>query len=238
MMPQTVPDGFEFEQFPGDEPGRTLHGGHAGDSPILAEQVQSKFVTTDSQIADLTSRVAALENGTSGPGWVPIATGASSGGSFTIDLSAGGKFPSPPMWRQVRVTMRVDMSTPDLVLCRVNGDADAVYRSGSATFDSQVPASIDADNWHAAAATTWRVALLSTISTGLIDMDLYHTNVNPGLLSFQARSSRQSDDPSAHRHTIASGSLVSAKTLQSLQFIANGSTTFVDCWWTALGLRL
>src|SRR5690606_11469539 len=122
MMPQTVPDGFEFEQFPTDEPGRTLHGGHAGDSPILAEQIQSKFVTTDSQLADLSARVAALEDGTGGAGWIPIISGSNSGASFSIDLTAGGKFPSPPLWSVVQIYMRVDLDAAGEVRIAIHGE--------------------------------------------------------------------------------------------------------------------
>jgi len=239
MMPQTVPDGFEFEQFPTDEPGRTLHGGHAGDSPILAEQIQSKFVTTDSQLADLSARVAALEDGTGGAGWIPIISGSNSGASFSIDLTAGGKFPSPPLWSVVQIYMRVDLDAAGEVRMSINGENNNTYRSGSFMLDSQIPAVSDNENWHRNAATSWSIAQMSTISTGNIALTLFHTSVNPGLINFQAFSSRHSDNDSFHRNQMASGSIEAAKTLQNLVIATGaGATSFVNCWWWATGLRM
>src|SRR5690606_4367351 len=166
MMPQTVPDGFEFEQFPGDEPGRTLHGGHAGDSPILAEQIQSKFVTTDSQLADLSARVAALEDGTGGAGWIPITSGSNSGASFSIDLTAGGKFPSPPLWSVVQIYMRVDLDAAGEVRMSINGENNNTYRSGSFMMDSQIPAVSDHEHRRRNAATARPTAHVSTTPRG------------------------------------------------------------------------
>lgn len=237
-MPSTTPDGFEFESLD-DEPGRTLHGGRHGNSPILAEQIQKKFTSTDAQLADLTARVAAIESGTGGSGWIPIATGNSSGASFTVDLTSGGKFPSPPLWNLVQIYMRVDLTAPARILCRVNGDNDLVYRSGAAMFDSVVPANSDADNWHAAAERAWIIAQGSTISTGNLSFTLFHSAVNPGLLSFQCTAARQSDDPSVHRHMLASGAITSGgKTANTLQFLVDGSEEFVNAWWWATGLRM
>jgi hypothetical protein len=239
MMPQTVPDGFEFEQFPTDEPGRTLHGGHAGDSPILAEQIQAKFVTTDSQLSDLSARVAALEDGTGGVGWIPIARGSSSGASFSIDMTAGGKYPSPPLWDAVRVYARVDLDAVGEVRMSINGENDNVYRSGSYMIDSEVPSTFDGENWHREAASSWSLAQLSTISTGNLALTLFHTDVNPGLINFQCFASRHSETNTFHRNQMSSGGITVAKTLQSLVFATgNGASTFVNCWWKAEGLRM
>lgn len=238
MMPQTVPDGFEFEQFPGDEPGRTLHGGQHGNSPILAEQIQDKFVTTDAQLAGLTARVAALENGTGGVGAIPIGQGQGSGTSFTVDLTAGGKFPSPPLWSVIDMRMRVDLSDPGGLAMRFFGETANIYRSGSFQVDSTN--TFDSDNWHLSGANHWRIAHLSTLSTGLVDLRLFHTAANPGLISFQCTSTRQSDDANVHRHTIAAGSLESGGvTATTLQFLPTaGASSIVQAYWWAWGMRM
>lgn len=242
MMPQTVPDGFEFEQFPGDEPGRTLHGGHAGDSPILAEQVQAKFIDVDAQLAAYEARIAAIENGTGGVGWIPITSGSSSGSSFTVDLTDGGRFPSPPLWSEVRVSMKIDLSAAAYVNARVNGDNDlgVGYRSGSFTMDSVVPANSEDENWHFPSGNqgAWVIGRCATISTNVIDFRVYHADSNPGLLSFQSIFNRQSDDPQVHRAGVAWGAITASRTLTSLVFLPSSPVTIVNAYWKAEGLRL
>lgn len=236
-MPQTSPDAFEYEALT-DEAGRTLTGGQLGTSPILAEQVQAKFVTTDASLSDLTARVAALESGVSGVGWMPIGSGTATGGDFTIDLTAGGLYPSPPQWEMIKVTMRVDLNAVGAVECRINGDSDAVYRSGGVPYDAA--GGIDAaDGWFFAAGLAWRIAHLSTISTGWMDLTIYNTAPSPGLMSFSCMSGRQSDDASIHRYTLSQGSLTATKTATSLFFQAvSGATAFDSAWWQAVGLRM
>ncbi|MEU5156741.1 hypothetical protein [Glycomyces sp. NPDC021274] len=239
MTGSTVPDGFITESTD-DLPGVSLNGGLDGSGTKLPEQIQTKFIATDAAITDLMDRVAALESGSGGIGWIPIGSGTASGATFSIDLTDGGRFPNPPLWDEVRVSMRVDMSgSDDEVRCRVNNDSDLVYRSGSFTMDSQVPAVSDADNWHypTASQSAWAIAKLGTISTNLIDLRIFHTGVSSSLLAFQAFSSRQSDSSSTHRNWMASGSLTSGKTATSLTFLAPASTFSTVYWW-AEGLRM
>lgn len=238
MTGSTVPDGFITETR-GDLPGVSLNGGLDGSGEKLAEQIQAKFIESDARIAALTARVNALENGTGGIGWIPIATGNNSGATFPVDLTAGGKFPSPPLWNLVRVHMRVDLDEVGEVRLQINGENDQVYRSGSSMLDSVVPANTDPANWHREAQPTWSIAHLSTISTGNLVLTLFHTAANPGLLNFQCLSSRHSSDASVHRHTFASGQVTTAKTLTSLLFRTGaGATSFVNAWWWAEGLRM
>lgn len=234
MTGSTVPDGFEFET-DNDAPAVTLRT-EAGET--LAEKLQAKFVATDATIASLTSRVTALEDGTGGAGWIPIGTGNDSGSGFSIDLTAGGKFPDPPLWNLVQVHMRVDLDTVGQVRMSINGDNDPVYRSGSFMMDSTIPGNSDDDNWHRGpTASSWSLAQLSTVSTGNLSLTLFHTAANPGLLNFQCVSARQSNDPSAHRNQISSGSLTTAKTASSLTFGASPGS-FNSAWWWATGLRM
>lgn len=209
------------------------------DMQDLADAVDTELTRVDADAAALAVRVAALESGTGGVGWIPIGKGTAAGATFTIDLTAAGKFPNPPLWDEVRVGMRVDMSgSDDEVRCRINNESDLVYRSGGFTMDSQVPAVSDADNWHYATgnATAFVIAKLGTISTNLIDLRLFHTGSSSSLISFQSFSSRQSDSSGTHRNTMAAGALTTGKTATSLTFIAP-SSTFANVFWWAQGLR-
>src|SRR5690606_26035059 len=226
-------DGFTYETN-ADIPGVSLRA-EAGTT--LAEQIQAKFSANDALIASLTERVTALEIGTGGAGWIPIGEDNSPGQNFVIDLTAGGKFASPPGWTVVQVFLRVDLSQVDKVLCRVNSDSSNIYRSGSTMIDSDVPSNFDAENFHYV-GNLWQVAQMSTISTGVIDFRLIHAHGDPGLCSFQATASRQSDDGTFHRHQLSSGSLTEARTVTSLQFIANSGSMFDACYWRAVGLRM
>lgn len=209
------------------------------DIRALAEALDTKISDLDATISDLQSRTAALEDGTGGAGWIPIATGSDSGSTFSVDLTAGGKFPSPPLWNLVRVHMRADLDAAGEIRLQINGDGDSVYRSGAAMFDAESPANSDPSNWHRFDQPTWSIAHLSTISTGNLILTLFHTAANPGLINFQCTSARQSDDANVHRQTIASGSLTSAKTPTSLLFRTGaGATEYVDAWWWAEGLRM
>lgn len=231
-MATTQTQGFPHP-VPGDPPDVPT------DIRALAEALDTKISALDATISDLQSRTTALEDGTGGAGWIPIAQGTDSGDTFVVDLTAGGKFPDPPLWTVVKVYARVDLSEAEDVLCRINGDTDAVYTSGSAMLDSNQPADSDDSNWWFPDNTVWSIGHLSTISTGVLDFQLIHAHADPGLMSFQCLTSRQSStDRSVHRHTIASGSLLAAKTATSLEFIANSTATFVNVYWRALGLRM
>lgn len=235
-MPQTSPDLFEFET-PDEESGRTLHGGILGTSPILAEQVQAKFADVDAAHTDLAARVSALENGTGGAGWIVIGSGsAPAGHSFTIDLTDGGRFPNPPLWNQVEVRMRMDMTAADLVVCRINADSSAVYRSGGYTVDGD--GNVE-EPWSYTANTVWAVARTATAGTNSMVFRLFASDFDPGLMTFQSAFTRESDSSSVNQIGHGHGSLMSGgMTVSSIQFLGNAATDFVNCWWTATGLRL
>jgi hypothetical protein len=237
-MPQTVPDGFEFERPTGDEPGRTLTGGQAGLSPILAEQVQAKVSDTDATLAALASRVAALEDGTGGVGWMPIAAGQNNGATFSIDLTAGGKYPTPPRWDTVKVHMRYHLTAVQRVLLRINGDSDSVYRSGWTALDAEGNIDVPESGFEAT-GTSWSIGWGSTFSTNNLEFTLFHAFADPGLVNFQCTSVRQSTNATSHRYTVASGALASGgKTPNSLQFLVTGGASFNQSWWSAQGLRM
>jgi hypothetical protein len=231
----TVPDGF-ITEVRGDLPGISLNGGLDGSGEKLPEQIQAKFITTDATLASLSDRLDAIENGTGGVGWIPIAFGsAPAGHSFSVDLTDGGRFPSPPLWGAVRVTMRLDLTAADLVVCRVNGDSDAVYQSGGAMIASD---GVLEEAFHYTANTVWALGRTATAGTNNLEMTIFNADVNPGLLGFQATISRQSSSPGVHQYGVATGATTSGgKTLTSLLFMGNASTDFVNAWWIAEGLR-
>lgn len=206
------------------------------DIRALAEALDANITASAAAVASLTDRVAALEDGTGGSGWVVIDSGsAPAGHSFTIDLTADGKFPSPPAWNQIQVLMRLDMTAPDLVLCRVNGDSDSVYRSGGAQINSTGTVE---EPWHYAGNNTWAIGRTATTGTNSCTFTMYASDFNPGLMTFQSTMTRESDTDTAHEYGVAHGSLTAGKTVTSLEFLGNTTTDFVNCWWTAMGLRL
>src|SRR5690606_39837783 len=106
--------------------------------------------------------------------------------------------PSPPLWSDDQIYMRVDLDAAGEVRMSINGENNNTYRSGSFMMDSQIPAVSDNENWHRNAATSWSIAQMSTISTGNIALTLFHTSVNPGLINFQALDRKSTRLNSSH----------------------------------------
>jgi hypothetical protein len=207
------------------------------DMQDLAEDIETELVRIDDAAADLADRVTALESGTGGSGWIVIGSGsAPAGHSFTIDLTDGGRFPSPPLWNQIEVRMRLDLTEENLVLARINSDASAVYRSGGYTVDG---AGVAEEPWSYTANTVWAIGRTGTAGTNSLIFRLFASDFAPGLHTFQSTFSRESDSSSVNQIGHGHGSLMSGgMTITSLQFLGNSTADFVNCWWTATGLRL
>ncbi|GAB3224101.1 hypothetical protein GCM10027447_12360 [Glycomyces halotolerans] len=209
------------------------------DIQALAESLDTKITADDATIASLDARLTALENGTGGIGWIPIATGSNSGASFSIDLTAGGLFPDPPLFNLIRLHMRYDLDASDgQVRMQINGDSDAVYRSGMVVLDAE--GNIDTSVVdHESAGSSWVIGHGSTVSTGNLICTIFHTAANPGLLNFQSTSTRESDTASVQRFAPAWGDLTSTKTLSSLTLLVGGAaTSYSSAWWWVEGLRM
>lgn len=240
MVAFTTPDGFPIETA-ADRPLVTLSGGPTGgESPLLAEVVQAKVSTFDASIASLAARVAALEDGTGGVGWIPIATAHESGSNFSIDLTAGGKFPDPPQWSMVRVHMRLDLTAAEFVSMRVNSDSSSIYRSGVVPIRSD--AAFGAESTHLDGVSRWAIGRAATVSTNNLELLLFHT-AGSNLLNFQCTSTRQSGSDVAHGFNLGWGSLTSgALNPSSLQFFCGASPAsgeeFTDAWYWAEALRM
>lgn len=245
-MPATPIYGLPFEK-PGDQPGISLHGGQAGGADILAEAVETELGRVDTTTADLQTQItglqgeiAALRDGTDGLGWIFIDKGQHTGGNFTIDVTAGGKF-DPAEFSLIRWHARFDLDAAggSHVRCRINGDDTAgLHRTGSLVYDAA--GSLDITDH--IVGTQWKLAWGSTISVSTLMMQIWHTAVNPGLLSYQCYGTRHSDDPSVHRWNVSWGSLTAARTLSSLRIFAataadGGLDQFTDIWWWLEGLR-
>jgi hypothetical protein len=223
---------------PGETPNVPL------DMQELAEDVEAELERIDTTAADLVDRVTALETGAGGIGWIPITSGSGSGTPINIDMTDGGRFPSPPAWDCIKLQMRFDLDAEGNINLRINGDSDAVYRSGGGAIDSlgTIPVTTP---WHFPNgggnpfAGSWRIAHGATVTSNNMELTLFHTGPSPSLIGFQCTAGRQSDAASSHRYSYAHGSLNSAKTLSSLSFIlSNGATSFTDAWWWVEGLRM
>lgn len=245
-MPSTPIYGFPFEKT-GDQPGHSVHGGQSGTDPILAEAVETELERVDSTASDLQAQVTALQAevdamkaGELGIGWTLIAKGNHSGGTFSIDVTDGGRF-DPAEFSLIRLHARYDLDggAESYVYCQVNGDSTAgLHRTGGIVWDADGNQDV---TFHQV-AQSWRLAYGSTISTGNFTLQIFHTAVDPGLLNYQAYGTRQSDTSNVHRWTTAWGSLTAARTLSSLQMFAEttgggGSDQFTNIWWWLEGFR-
>jgi hypothetical protein len=239
-MPNTPIYAFPFERPPfsgnPDEPGITLHGGSAGGNPILAEEVETEISRIDTDVADLQTRMAAMEAGTSMVGWVPVQDGSNTGASFDIDLTDGGRF-AVGEFALVRLHMRHDLDADGYVNVRINNDTAAVYRNARLVHDSL--GNLD-DSGHSAALNRWQLGPGGTNSTNNFVATFFHMNGN-FLHGFQSHGMQPSNTDSVHRIAEHWGSLTAALSAapSSLRiFATDGATSFSNSWWWAEGYRV
>lgn len=224
-MPQTTVYGFEFEHLDQAEPTRTLNGGSAGTSPILAEQVEGELVRVEGDIASVESDVAALQDRVLG--WTRIAEGTAAD-TFSIDLTAGGKFSVPLPFGLIRVYLRGNLTTGARLNCRVNSDSTAnlywntyqVYELG----DGDVLESNSADQ------TVWTVGRWSSFTGCIATMTIFNTD-SQALLSHESTAFSPSSDTGARFRTEAQGRLSASRTLESLLFFPSSGGVDSVRWW-------
>lgn len=123
-MPTTGTYGFEYEPLSGDEPGRTLHGGTSGTSPILAEQIDDEFARVDADIQSVQDDVGA-------------ATQLIERNRVTSDTDFVD-FTVPQTYRNLRLVItgyHNGTGEFELVWLRFNGDSSSNYRNLVAGFD-------------------------------------------------------------------------------------------------------
>lgn len=223
-MPQTPVYGLPFEA-PGDLPGHTLDGGPVGAEPILAEAVEAELSRIDSDVADLQAEVAR--------GWIPIGSGEELS-NFTIDLTAGGKFPAGT-FSLIRVYLRGSLTVDGVrIQVRVNGDTTPELHLRSwmvHRMDTGALVESGAD-----AVTSWPVGLWSTGASCNSRITIYRTDVS-SILSFDAVGYRASSGNTLRYRMQSNGHLAAARLLSSLQvFPFTGS--IARCFWWAEGFRV
>lgn len=221
-MPSTPTYGLPFEA-PGDLPGHTLDGGPVGDQPILAEAVEAELSRIDGDVADLKAEVAR--------GWTPIGSGNESS-NFTIDLTAGGKFPAGT-FELIRVHMRGSLTVDGVrIQVRVNADNTAgLHRHARWVWNADGSSLADSTAFD---GTAWPVAEWSTANVGLAEFTIFRTNVS-SQLGYVTQGYR-GGGTGVRRLFLAGGDLVSSRLLNSLQvFPVSGQVA--TCFWWAEGYR-
>jgi len=222
-MPQEPLYGFVYEAN-GEMPGHSLReGGPSGDL-ILAEQVAEKFQSVDNDIADIQTVIS--------QGWIPIGFGAETG-NFTIDLTAGGRFPAGT-FSLIRVRMRGSLTVDGVrIQVRVNSDNTAgLHRHARWVWNANDSALADSSSFD---GTAWPVAEWSTANVGLAEFTIFRTDVS-GQLGYVTQGYR-GGATGVRRLFLAGGDLSSARLLSSLQvFPVSGAVNL--CQWWAEGFRL
>ena len=204
-------------------PGRTLTGGPSGEDPILAEAVEDELERVDAAVADVQDAVSR--------GWVPIASGEETG-SFTIDLTAGGRYP-PGTFSIIEIFYRGSLSTETGLQNRVNGDnTPNLHRRG---WTVQATSSTNFVENEANDGTAWRIARWSTATANTAHVRIFETN-RLSILSMQATATRVATGTTLRHRTEAQGDLNESRLLDSIQvFTVVGSITAMT--WHAVGYR-
>jgi hypothetical protein len=249
-MPSTPTYGFPYED-PADQPGISITGGPLGTEDILAEAVEAEVERIDNTVTDHESRLTLLEAGTSMVGWVPVQAGSSSGASFDIDLTDGGRF-AVGEFALVRLHMRFDLDATGSVVARINNESASVYYFGQRTLDAVNPAAdltafpispaalgIDEMTFQSG-LTTWRIGWGATVSTNNLVCTFFHMNGN-NLHNFQSTSTRMSTSGTTHAQSEHWGALSSAlsATPSTIRILpGSGATNIEQAWWWAEGYRV
>lgn len=233
-MPTTPVYGFPFED-ENDQPGITLTGGEAGTEAILAEEIETEVERIDTDLSDVQGRVTTIEE-VGILGWTYINHGVNSGTGFTVDLTRGGALPIGA-FDMIRLHMRFDLDDEGFVLLRINNDSSDIYRHGTLIYDAL--GNLD-DAFHnvGPGSNGWRIGYGATVSTNNLTCQLFHTNGDV-LVSYQSISTRQSDDPNAHKWGQHWGSLVTqvGAAPSSLRVMTVGSVSYTNAWWWVEGFR-
>lgn len=219
-MPQTVPMGFEFETLRLDEPARTLNGGSAGLSPLLAQQVNDAFVDLLADIADLTSRVTAAEAALADIRWRHISQGQASGGNFSVPVPAGYEMLHLHLWG--------DLDANGQVQLRINGDTTSgLHRQGYVVQDTVTPPNDDESNL--IDDTSWFLANWGAVEGNTVDVTVFETAAG-NHVSFQAYGGRQSANATSHRRTHSHGKTTANRVVSSFEIVANQPIAVIK-WW-------
>lgn len=229
-MPSTTPYGFEYEQTTEAEPTRTLNGGSAGLSPILAEQVNDEIARVDQDIQDVSDAAAAAALG-----WVPIGGGSIDAVSdWVIDATAGGTYPAGT-FSMMRLHLRGSMDTSAQYLTVNINDSltSGSHKRGyyDITSDGVVTAGPEDDS------VTWRVGFWGSALIGnTCTVELFETDIS-SFVSFRSESEQQSGASSTHRKMISWGRLNENRLVSSIRVGRVGSDNYGPTRWWLEGYR-
>jgi hypothetical protein len=221
-MPATPIYGLEYEA-PAELPGRTLTGEDA--SPILAEAVEDELERIDAAI-----QVAADAAAEAALGWTPIGSGTHTGDAFSIDVTAGGKWPAGT-FGLMRLHMRGQLADTAWPTLGLNGIGDAgSHRRGYILRRASDGAVEEADFDD---TTVWRIGNWASAITGsTLTCTLYGTD-GLNLVSFDSFSSRQSGASATHIEGRFWGRHNSTVLVSSLRVGTTSPVTTYDAlqWW-------
>src|SRR5690554_3478008 len=195
----------------------------AGDMLNLGEDVRDELVRIDNDIAEIHTEL--------GRGWVPIGFGEENS-NFTIDLTAGGKFPAGT-FALIRVHMRGSLTVDGVrIQVRVNADNTAgLHRHARWVWNSNDSSLADSSSFD---GTAWPVAEWSTANVGLAEFTIFRTDAT-SQLDYVTQGYR-GGGTGVRRLFLAGGDLSTSRLLNSLQvFPVSGAVA--TCRWWAEGYR-
>jgi hypothetical protein len=220
-MPQTANRGYEFEQPSDPEPGRTLTGGAAGTSPILAEQVDADVNNIVAvMIGDLNDRLTVVEAAVAATRWREIASDTAGAGGFTVAVPAG--------YERLRLTLVGDLTGQGQVNLRINGDTGANYVRGFLAWDAAGAQDFPEYN---GATTAVKVAEWSSVESNKVVVDIEPTDgsMNPSFRAYSTQVATGGD--TTHRAEFGWGKYLGDVVVSSVTVVA-GTTDFATVrWW-------
>ena len=200
----------------------------AGDMLNLGEDVRDQLVRVDNDIAEIQTEL--------GRGWVPIDSGEEDG-NFTIDLTAGGKFPAGT-FSLIRIYFRGSTSADGVrVQARVNEDTTPeLHLRAWQVVNTNSGAIVDSLEGNNPDVTSWPFAYWSSAASCNAQMLIYRTDV-PSILSMEATSYRAASGANARHIGTFRGHLAEPRLLHSLR-IFPFTGVINDCLWWAEGFRV
>ena len=210
-MPETPIYGLPVE-VPADQPGVTLTGGPSGTENILAEAVEDELSRIDSDISDANEAIVEAARG-----WRPIVFDTFSGQPpFTVDLTAGGKFPVGT-FAATRVRARGSLQGgAGVVTMRINNDTtEDMHVSSLVRWVASDGSVADTDF---AESTVWRLARWGSLtSRSNLECVIFHSDVS-AIPSFQSSSRQLGSSAAASFVTECWGALSQSRQVSSLRF--------------------
>lgn len=217
MTGSTVPDGFTYETN-ADIPAVTLRA-EAGET--LAEQVQEKFVSTDSSIGDLDSRVGTIES-QGAPSWVRIQQGTVADVStFVINGIPTG------VYSRVRLSLFGNATLALPIRIRFNDDNTAsMHQSSLLVRDAEGTLIVDQYKTD----TFWEIGQWGTGNGCASTTEIFGTDITENC-AFMTDSHRIGGSATGQTYSHGWGRLNNARLLDSLRVSGPSGGTMSCRWW-------